>query len=141
MWIRKHSKVYPGVSKETVWRLWSDIDNWMSWHDDLDSCKLNGEFVVGSHFVLKPKGGLSFKIKLVEIKEGRKFTDCTQFIGAKMYDSHEMEETSEGLRLTNTLKVTGWLKFLWIKLVAQKVADSVPQEVAKLVELARREDG
>lgn len=54
-----------------------------------------------------------------------------------MYDTHELEETKEGLCLTNTLKVTGSLGFLWIKLVAQNVADSVPQEMEALVERAR----
>ena len=81
------------------------------------------------------------KIALVEIDEGRKFTDCTQFFGAKMYDTHAMEETSEGLRLTNTLVVTGPLKLLWIKLVAQKVAKTVPQEMDALVKLARDKNG
>lgn len=33
--------------------------------------------------------------------------------------------------------VTGPLKFLWIKLVAQNVADTVPQEMEALVDLAR----
>jgi len=74
---------------------------------------------------------------LTEIVEGHYFTDCTSFFGAKMYDTHAMEETEEGLKLTNTLVVTGPLKWLWIKLVAQNVADTVPEEMENLVKLAR----
>jgi hypothetical protein len=33
--------------------------------------------------------------------------------------------------------VTGPLKWLWIKLVAQNVADTVPEEMENLVKLAR----
>ena len=58
-----------------------------------------------------------------------------------MYDTHALEETKEGLRLTNTLVVTGPLKLLWIKLVAQNVADTVPQEMDALVNLARAKHG
>ena len=54
-----------------------------------------------------------------------------------MYDTHALEETKDGVRLTNTLEVTGWLKWLWIKLVAQNIADTVPQEMEALVGLAR----
>jgi hypothetical protein len=54
-----------------------------------------------------------------------------------MYDTHAMEETEEGLKLTNMLVVTGPLKWLWIKLVAQNVADTVPEEMENLVKLAR----
>lgn len=45
-----------------------------------------------------------------------------------MYDTHAMEETEEGLKLTSTLVVTSPLKWLWIKLVAQNVADTIAEE-------------
>ena len=137
MWTRTYSKTFKNINKEAIWRIWTDVNNWPKWHGDLDYCKLEGAFTVGNHFMLKPKGIKAVKIELTHIEEGRKFTDCTPFFGAKMYDTHELEETPDGLRLTNTLVVTGPLKFLWIKLVAQNVADSVPQEMEALVELAR----
>lgn len=137
MWTRTYSKTFKNIKKETIWHIWTDVNNWSKWHGDLDYCKLDGSFTVGNHFMLKPKGIKPVKIILTEIEEGRKFTDCTNFFGAKMYDTHEMEETPNGLRLTNTLVVTGPLKFLWVKLVAQNVADTVPQEMEALVDLAR----
>lgn len=141
MWTQVHSKTYSNIKKEDIWRLWTDINNWTTWHDDLDYCKITGEFEVGNYFMLKPKGAPAVKIDLIEIEAGKKFTDCTKFFGAKMYDTHGMEETPEGLRLTNTLIVTGSLKLLWIKLVAQNVANTVPQEMDALVKLARGENG
>ncbi len=54
-----------------------------------------------------------------------------------MYDTHTMEETATGLKLTNTMVVTGPLKWLWIKLVAQNVADTVPDEIEALMKLAK----
>lgn len=137
MWTRTYSKTFKNLNKETIWQIWTDVNNWPKWHGDLDYCKLEGAFTVGNHFMLKPKGIKAVKIELTHIENGRKFTDCTPFFGAKMYDTHELEETPDGLRLSNTLVVTGPLKFLWIKLVAQNVADSVPQEMEALVELAR----
>lgn len=87
--------------------------------------------------MLKPKGINPVKIMLTEINEGHHFTDCTSFFGAKMYDTHMMEDTEEGLKLINQLVVTGPLKWLWIKLVAQNVADTVPEEMESLVRIAR----
>lgn len=87
--------------------------------------------------MLKPKGVSPVKIVLTEINEGHYFTDCTAFFGAKMYDTHAMEDTVDGLKLTNKVVVTGPLKWLWIKLVAQNVADTVPEETESLVKLAR----
>jgi hypothetical protein len=137
MWKQFHSKLYTNVKKENIWRLWTDVNNWATWHGDLDYCKMEGDFAVGNHFMLKPKGVRPVKIIITEINEGYSFTDCTIFPGAKMYDTHTMEETPDGLLLSNTLIVTGPLKWLWIKLVAQNVANTIPDEVDALVNLAR----
>ncbi len=137
MWIRSFSKTYTGIKKKDIWRIWTDVNSWPKWHGDLDYCKMEGPFQVGNFFMLKPKGVSPFKIVLTEIEQGKKFTDCTTFFGAKMYDTHAMEETSEGLLLSNTLVVTGPLKWLWIMLVAKNVANTVPEEMETLVNLAR----
>lgn len=137
MWTRTYSKTFQGFKREDIWRIWTDINNWPTWHGDLDYCKLEGDFKVGNHFFLKPKGVQPVKIVLTEINEGYSFTDCTSFFGAKMYDTHAMEETVDGLKLTNKLVVTGPLKWLWIKLVAQNVADTIAEETENLVKLAR----
>lgn len=137
MWERTYSKTFTGIKKEDIWSIWTDVNSWPKWHGDLDYCKLDGAFEVGNYFMLKPKGVRSVKIVLTEINQGTSFTDCTAFFGAKMHDTHALEETSEGVKLTNTLNVTGPLKWLWIKLVAQNVADTVPEEMEALVTLAR----
>lgn len=138
MWIRTYSKTFKGVKRKDIWRIWTDINNWPTWHGDLEYCKLEGEFKVGNHFFLKPKGVRAVKIVLTAINKGYSFTDCTSFIGAKMYDTHAMEDTKQGVKLTNTLVVTGPLRWLWIKLVAQNVADTIPEETEALIKLARR---
>ncbi len=135
MWKKTYSKIFKGVKLEDIWRIWTNINNWPTWHGDLDYCSLEGKFEVGNHFFWKPKGAKAVKIVLTEINHGYSFTDCTTFFGAKMYDTHVMEETDKGLKLTNTLVVTGLLKWFWIKLVAQNVADSVPEETESLVKL------
>ena len=94
MWTRTFSQVYPELKKEDIWPLWTDINQWPSWHGDLDYCKLEGAF-----------------------------------------------ETPEGLLISNTLVVRGPLQWFWIKLVAQNVADTVPQELEALVKVARAKHG
>jgi hypothetical protein len=133
MWTRTHSKVCENVSKEEVWNIWTDVNHWPQWHGDLDYCNMEGPFEVGNHFMLKPKGISAVKIVLTDVQKGREFTDCTTFFGAKMHDTHFVEETEKGLLLTNHLVVTGPLKWLWIKLVAQNVADTVPDEMDALI--------
>jgi hypothetical protein len=44
-----------------------------------------------------------------------------------MYDEHVFEETPVGLKVTTTMKVTGFLDFLWRRLVVQKIVDDLPK--------------
>lgn len=136
MWTKEYSKFYPDVKPEDIWKIWIDIDNWPKWHSDLEYCKLEGEFKVGNHFILKPKGVKAVRITLTEINNGKSFTDLTTFFGAKMYDTHSMEVKDGGILLSNKLVVIGPLRWLWIKLVAENVANTVPDEIDSLVQLS-----
>ncbi len=94
MWTKSYSRIYQNVKKEDVWRVWADVDRYIRWHDDLDYCRLYGKFAVGNYFMLKPKGAPAVKVEITELIENKKFVDCTKFFGAKMFDIHELEETT-----------------------------------------------
>lgn len=133
MWTKSYSKTYPGVKKEDVWRIWSDVTHWPTWDKELEYCKMDHPFVDGTQFILKPKGGREIKITLSEVKPNDKFTDYCKFFGATMYDAHELQDTAEGLRITNTITVTGPLRFLWVHLVAKNIVRSLPAQMDALV--------
>ncbi len=137
MWVKSYSKIYKDVKKSDIWRIWADVNNWPKWDKELEYCEMKAPFVEGSQFILKPFGGSKVKITLSEVVPNEKFTDYCKFLGATMYDAHELEETSDGVRITNTISVTGLLSFIWINLVAKNVANSVPKQMDELVNSAR----
>lgn len=136
MWVKSYSKIYQGIKKEDVWRLWADVNNWPNWDKELEYCKMDGPFTEGTHFILKPIKGPKIKITLSEVTDNKKFTDYAKFPGAIMYVAHELEETPSGLRIISTITVKGFLSFLWSNLIAKNVAASVPKQMDALVELA-----
>lgn len=138
MWKRVHTKTYAHVCREDIWQQWINVNAWTSWHDDLDYCKMEGPFVVGNHFMLKPQKMAPVKIIITDVCEGYSFTDCTLFFGAKMHDKHEMKETKEGIQITNTLTVEGPLKWLWVFLVAKNVAATIENETDALIKLIQK---
>ena len=99
---------------------------------------MNGAFAKGSNFTLKSKGGPEVTIDLIEVDRPKKFTDCTRFPGAKMYGMHEIEFVDEGIKLITTMKVEGWLSYLWIFLVVKKIVAKIPEQTDNLVALARK---
>ncbi len=136
MWTRTHSIVTDKVTKEQIWKLFADVNKWHTWDEGIEFAKLEGKFEKGNHFKLRPKGGPDVKVELLKTVENVMFLDVTSFPLAKMYDKHEFKETPEGLEITNTITVKGLLSFLWVKLVAKKIAESLPSDMEKQIETA-----
>jgi hypothetical protein len=136
MWTQSHSIVTKDATKEQLWKLFEDVNNWHKWDDGVEFAKIQGKFEQGNYFVLKPKGGPKVKIKLVETIKNKKFVDLTIFPLAKMYGEHTFDETQEGLKITTKMTVTGPFGFLWRKIVAQGIVDNLPKEMENQVKVA-----
>ncbi|PKF73831.1 SRPBCC family protein [Chryseobacterium sp. PMSZPI] len=138
MWTKSYSVTTKEVTKEQIWKLTTDIDHWKNWDETVEDSKLLGEFKVGEYFMLKPKGGPKVKIKLVEIIPFKKFTDQTSFPLAKMYGEHFYEETEDGLKITVTMTMKGLLSKIWIKLVANDIVKSLPEDIINQIKNAKK---
>jgi len=138
MWTKSYSLTTKEATKEQMWKLFSDVNNWHSWDKGIEYAKMSGSFEKGNSFELKPKGGPKVKIQLVETTINKSFTDFTKFPLAKMYGEHRFEETPEGLKITTTMSITGPLAFLWRRIVAQNIADSLPEEMPAQIKYASR---
>jgi len=138
MWTRTHSITTRECTKEQLWKLFSNVNDWATWDEGVESAKIEGEFTKGNVFILRPKGGPTVKIKLIETTPNHSFTDMTTFPLAKMYGEHVFEETPEGLKITTTMKVAGILGFFWRKIVAQPIVDALPKEMIAQVNYASK---
>ena len=90
MWIKKFSKFYPNVSKEAIWQAWADIGSWPKWDKELQYCEIKADFIAGTHFFWRLKKGPKVQLTLTKVHENHQFTDCCQFLGAKMFDDHQL---------------------------------------------------
>lgn len=139
MWTRTHSKTVTDVSAQQLWNVWTDVNQWHTWQPDIERATLEGSFAVGNTFTLKPAGAPAVKIELVAVEPGKRFTDCTRFPGARMYGDHEFVQHGSALEIRTTMRVEGPLSFLWRKLVAEDIVNTMPQQTDQL--LARAAHG
>lgn len=138
MWTKSYSIVTKEVTKEQMWKLFADVNNWHTWDEGIEFAKMEGKFEKGNFFTLRPKGGPNVKVELLETVENKSFLDVTKFPLAKMFDNHTFEETPLGLKITNTISVTGILGVLWRKIVAQKIVDSLPNDIQTQIKAASK---
>jgi hypothetical protein len=137
MWTKSHSIVTKEVTKEQMWKLFADVNNWHTWDNGIEFAELEGKFEKGN-FMFQPKGGPKLKIQIVEAIKNENFTDFTKFPLAKMYGEHTFEDTPNGLKITTTMKVEGILGFLWRRIVARKIVDGLPVDMQEQINTASK---
>jgi hypothetical protein len=74
-------------------------------------------------------------MSIIELGAYTHFTDCTKFLGAKMYNTYTLEEIKGSLRLNHKIVVTGILKWVWVILVATNIAANITGEMNSLMKL------
>lgn len=137
MWSKTYSITTNEVTKEQMWKLFADVNGWHTWDSGVENAQLNGQFEQGNHILLKPKSGPKIKIVLSKVVEKQLFITASPFPLGKIYHQHLFEETSDGLRISYTITVKGVLSFLWVKLIAQNLFNSIPKDVVKQINIAK----
>jgi hypothetical protein len=137
MWSKTYSRTVEDLEESDVWEVWADVDRWAEWQDDVDLARLQGPFAKGSTFQLKPKGGPLVAIEILRCEAPGVFVDLTRFPLARMTGAHYMIENAGELELRTTISIEGPLAFLWRRIVAQGVADSLPAQTEALIKRAR----
>ena len=123
---------------ENIWALWADVSSYKEWDDGIEWSKLNGEFNVGAHGELKPNGGRPTVFTIVEMLEGRSFTDLTPLTLGRLRFHHSMEPTDMGTRLTHRIEVEGPLAWIWAQVLKTVFQASLPAAMRKLARLAEK---
>ena len=133
MWSMSYSKKVSGLTVEQIWAVWTNVNLWHTWQPDIEQAKIEGEFKVGNTFMLKPKGGPRVNIEIIRAEPFKQFIDLTRFPGARMYGSHEFIEHENELEIKTTMSIEGPLSFIWKKLVAEGVANNMPEQTKSLI--------
>lgn len=138
MWKKSYFIVTKEVTKEQVWQVFADVNHWHTWDNSVEYAHLLGEFQQGNFFELKPKNAPKSKVLIYKVIENKNFTAMMTLPFGKIYYEHLLEETTNGLKVSGTITVKGFLSFLWIKLIAQKMAKSLPQDIENQIKQAKK---
>jgi hypothetical protein len=138
MWAKTHSIVTTEVTKEQLWSLFTDINNWHVWNNEIEFAKIEGKFETGNYYLIQPKNGRLVKVQLLEVVENKQCLELGKFPLANMYYHHILEETPSGLKITSTIAMKGLLSLLWVQLVVRKIANTMAAHVQKQIKVASK---
>ncbi len=127
MWSTSSTFDAAGVTAAAVWsRAYADASAWPAWNDALAFASLDEPFAVGSRARVRFRTGLRLRFTLVEVEEGRMFTDESRLPGARMGHRHELQPTDDGVRLVNTIYIDGPLARLWAPILGPQARRGLP---------------
>ena len=133
MWTRSYSTIVKGASLEALWAVWSDVNQWHTWQDDIEFAKIEGAFKSGNSFAFKPKGGPNLVLGLPEVNPNKNFITVTSFFGATMRDNHELIAHADGIEVKTTITMDGILSWVWRKMVAEGVVAGLPSQTDAMI--------
>lgn len=136
MWSAEYT-VVTDVSKESIWKVWADVENWKQWDEGLEWCRLEGEFKTGASYTLKPKGSSEVKSTIVNCEPLKKFSDVTKLPLAKLEFVHEMRDEKDGLHVTHRVMISGLLGFFFVQIIGKDTARDFPKTIGNLVRVAK----
>jgi hypothetical protein len=126
------------ITQDQIWNLMSDVNHWKNWDNTLEKSEMDGDFKEGNFFKIRPVGGPNVKIQLVDVKPNAYFKDFTKFPLAKMYGEHFYENTSEGLKITITMSISGPLSLFWNQIVMKDIVSHLAEDVKKQINEAKK---
>jgi hypothetical protein len=127
MWSTSSTFDAHGVTASAVWSAaYADASAWPAWNDALAAASLDEPFVVGLRARVRFRTGLRLHFTLVEVEEGRVFTDESRLPGARMGHRHELQPFADGVRLVNTIYLRGPLARLWAPILGPQAKRGLP---------------
>ena len=136
MW-KKEITIETKATKEQIWKLWSDVENWNKWDNEVQTSELNGKFEKGAKGVLKPNNGPKSKFILESAKYPFEFTTKSSLPLAKMYFTHKISENNGKTEITHGVEISGITTFIFSKVIGKKIVAELPKAMDKLSIMAQ----
>lgn len=123
-----------------LWPYYGDVKRWFAWEKDLEDIELDGDFATGTTGRMTMTGQPPMAYTLVEVEEGRSFTDKSTVPGVgDVYFSHEMTAENGGTLIRHSVELitVDGTDTAAAAHAAAGIFSDVPDSVFALIESAR----
>ncbi len=133
MYCAEKKIIVRGVSIESLWETHSDIKNWHQWQEDIAWTKVTGVIEKGTKFILKPKKGPKVHLEILVYNKPFQFTDISYLPLSKMITTTTMKKLDDGVEVNLEIKMTGFLTFLWKRVIAKDILNGHQEQYRQMV--------
>jgi len=117
----------------TIFRLWADVDHWDGYDDGIEWAKLTDSFMIGGHYIIKPKGGPKVKATIMLVEPNKRFIDVSHLLGAKLKFEHIITQQTDVISVSITMSISGPMSWLWAKILGKNQQSDLEKSTANLI--------
>jgi uncharacterized protein YndB with AHSA1/START domain len=126
------------AAPSAVWALWADAAQWPRWNPGIARARMDGPLRLHGTARVRFRGSLApLTFRVVEVDEGRSFTDEARLPGARLGHVHRVEPRGDRAHVTHRLYLAGPLAAPWARLLGARMREGAAGFVALEDALAR----
>lgn len=95
------------VRSDRLWAGWADLASWPQWNDGIATISIDGPFAVGTQFVMTSPDGEPIALRIVEVDQGRSFTDELDAGDFVVRTTHALRSGPDTTTITYRTEITG----------------------------------
>lgn len=126
--------------KESIWKVWSKIEEWHLWDHKIKDASITGEFAIGSKIKLELKNGRKVSATITDCQYLKSFSDITKLPLCKITFIHHLENINDCNKITHRVEFSGLLSFIFAKFIGKKINENMPIALENLVKLAEERE-
>jgi hypothetical protein len=116
-----------------IWSIFCDVPGWKAWNAGIEHIEIDGPFLTGTWFTMKPPGQDQLRSQLVEVRENECFVDETRVGPLTVTVAHRIEALGAGrTRIVYAVDANG----REAPEIGAVVASDFPEVLASLAKLA-----
>jgi hypothetical protein len=125
------------VAADVVWKLWADVEGWVSWDTSLAKADIDGPFAVGAVISMTPVDDDVVRVRIAEVVEGELFVDEADFGDITVRTSHRVERLDrERAVIVYRTEITGPGADTAGPEIGPAITGDFPDKVSALIALA-----
>src|SRR5881392_3011839 len=106
----REASLETAASPATVWRVWSDVNDWPDWNPDMKESRLDGPLKLGATGMINTRSGGRHDVVVTHYEEGRSFElESTALPGTRMAIRATITPSGGGSRITQAFEPRGLL--------------------------------
>ena len=126
------------ASEAKIWQIFTDVENWKEWIDDIESSTIDGNFENNTLVTIKNTNKREHSSPLKDVVVNKSFVLQVKMPLSKVDFIHEIVKDGDVLKVRFAVEIFGTSAFFFKTIFRKSVAKSLPKVAKRLVELAEK---